>query len=203
MLRSARRAAQLRPAPVRAQVRSGCPSVASLYSQVPLRQENAYLLDRRALQRQRLASSGASCRSRRLGRLRRDGPRAGGEGSTRSTSAPPSSAATRWREMNEVDPPLHRRGERAAGDRLHRDAGARGGAEAAMAASRSSTRSTSRTARSRPTSAWSWRKQFGAAVIALTIDESGMAKTAEDKLRSPSAWSISPATSTACRSPTC
>ena len=46
-------------------------------------------------------------------------------------------------------------------------------------------------------------KRFGAAVIALTIDEVGMAKTAEDKLRSRAGWSISPATSTACRSPTC
>ena len=47
-------------------------------------------------------------------------------------------------------------------------------------------------------------KQFGAAVIALTIDETGMAKTAEDKLRDRArAWSISPATSTACRNPTC
>ena len=38
------------------------PSVASLYQAVPLRQENAYLRHRRALQRQRLARSGASCR---------------------------------------------------------------------------------------------------------------------------------------------
>jgi cobalamin-dependent methionine synthase I len=45
-------------------------------------------------------------------------------------------------------------------------------------------------------------KKFGAAVIALTIDEVGMAKTAEDKLRIARAWWISPAPSTACRSPT-
>ena len=52
-----------------------------------------------------------------------------------------------------------------------------------MAASRSSTRSTSRTARSTPTDRLKLAKQFGAAVIALTIDEIGMAKTAERKLR--------------------
>ncbi len=46
-------------------------------------------------------------------------------------------------------------------------------------------------------------KQFGAAVIALTIDEVGMAKTAEDKLASPAGWLISPVTSMACRNRIC
>jgi 5-methyltetrahydrofolate--homocysteine methyltransferase len=51
-----------------------------------------------------------------------------------------------------------------------------------MAASPSSTRSTSRKARARARPP-ELAKKFGAAVIALTIDEVGMAKTAEDKLR--------------------
>jgi 5-methyltetrahydrofolate--homocysteine methyltransferase len=46
-------------------------------------------------------------------------------------------------------------------------------------------------------------RKHGAAVIALTIDEAGMAKTAEDKLRVTRAWSSSPAGATACPSPTC
>ena len=47
-------------------------------------------------------------------------------------------------------------------------------------------------------------KKFGAAVIALTIDEVGMAKTAERQAaQSRAGWWISPATSTACRNPIC
>ena len=45
-------------------------------------------------------------------------------------------------------------------------------------------------------------RKFGAAVIALTIDEAGMAKS-RDKVGSPAAWSSSPAAASACRCPTC
>jgi 5-methyltetrahydrofolate--homocysteine methyltransferase len=61
-----------------------------------------------------------------------------------------------------------------------------------MAASPSSTRSTSRKARARHDRLL-LAKKFGAAVIALTIDEVGMAKTAEDKLRIARRWWTSPA----------
>jgi 5-methyltetrahydrofolate--homocysteine methyltransferase len=89
-------------------------------------------------------------------------------------------------EMNEVITPLHQLGERAAGDRQHRNPGDRGGAEAAW-----------RQADHQLDQFRGWRegrhatdrlilaKKFGAAVIALTIDEVGMAKTPEDKLASP------------------
>ena len=47
-------------------------------------------------------------------------------------------------------------------------------------------------------------KRFGAAVIALTIDEAGMAKEVEHKLAGRASGStISPATSTACRRAIC
>ena len=47
-------------------------------------------------------------------------------------------------------------------------------------------------------------KKFGAAVIALTIDEQGMAKTAERKLEiAERAWWPSPATNTGCRKAIC
>ena len=47
-------------------------------------------------------------------------------------------------------------------------------------------------------------KRFGAAVIALTIDEQGMAKEADRQAaRSPSGSTISPATGTACRRAIC
>ncbi len=52
-----------------------------------------------------------------------------------------------------------------------------------MAANRSSARSISRMAEQAATDRLRLAKQFGAAVIALTIDEVGMAKTVEDKLR--------------------
>ena len=42
-------------------------------------------------------------------------------------------------------------------------------------------------------------REHGAAVIALTIDESGMAKTARAKPRSPSGSTTSPSASTVCR----
>ena len=60
-------------------------------------------------------------------------------------------------EMTEVVTPHARRGQRAAGHRFDRVAGARSGAASSMAASRSSTRSISRMARRRPTSGWNWR----------------------------------------------
>ena len=47
-------------------------------------------------------------------------------------------------------------------------------------------------------------KKFGAAVIALTIDEDGMAKEPPSiSSHGARGWSISPAPSTACRNPTC
>ena len=96
MLRRLAGAGQIRPS-VKARTHHWIPSVASLYSQVPLRQENAYL------------SIGERCNangSKKWRELQEKhdwdgcvemGARAGqGRLATRSTSAPPSSAATRW-----------------------------------------------------------------------------------------------------------
>ena len=66
--------------------------------------------------------------------------------------------------------------------RLDRARGDQGGARADPRAGRSSTRSTSRPAATRPTSSIPLAKAHGAALIALTIDEVGMAKTAERKV---------------------
>ena len=192
MLRK-RSGAGRRPAPVKRQVH-WVPAVASLYRQVPLRQENAFL------------SIGERCNANgskklrelqereRLGRLRRHGPRAGRRRQPHAwTSAPPSSAATKWREMTEVITPLARHRQRAAGDRLHRDAGDRGGAEAVWRqGDHQLDQFRERRGAAQP-SGWSWPSKFGAAVIALTIDEDGMAKERRaTSCASPAGWSISP-----------
>ena len=88
--------------------------LASLFSAVPLRQENAYF----AIGERCNANGSKQFRElqagRRLGRLRRHGPRAGARGQQRrSISAPPSSVATRSCEMVEVREPDARPGRRA------------------------------------------------------------------------------------------
>ena len=86
-----------RPAP-KARTSAWVPSVASLYGATALRQENACLSDRRALQRQWQQEIPPAPGGARLGRLRRDRPRTGERRArTPSTSAPPSSGATRSR----------------------------------------------------------------------------------------------------------
>ena len=87
------------------------------------------------------------------------------------------------RDMNEVHQALQRRAHQAADARQHRGAGHRGGAEARAAARRSSTRSTSKTAARRSTRRRSLAKKYGAALVALTIDEKGQADTARVEVR--------------------
>ena len=90
------------------------------------------LRHRRTLQRQRLEEVARGCRRSTTGTAAsRWAASRSAKAPTRSISAPPSSAATRWREMTEVIRRFTALGERAAGDRQHRNAGDRGGAEAA------------------------------------------------------------------------
>ena len=72
------------------------PAVASLYGQVPLRQENAYLSIGERCNANGSRAVPPAAGAGRLGRLRRDGARAGqGRLAHASISAPPLSAATR------------------------------------------------------------------------------------------------------------
>ena len=107
------------------------PGVASLYQAVPLRQENAFF----AIGERCNANGSRKWRGvagkARLGRLRRDGPRAGRRGLQRAGCLHRLRRPRRDGRDDRGDPPLHLIGERAAGDRQHRDAGDRGGAEAA------------------------------------------------------------------------
>ena len=139
------------------------------------------LRHRRTLQRQRLEEVARGAGEARLGRLRLDGPRADRRRLQRARRLHRVRRPRRDRRDERGDPPLHRLGERAAGDRQHRDAGDRGGAEAAW---RQADHQLDQLRGRREAAADRLKlaKQFGAAVIALTIDETGMAKTAEAKL---------------------
>ena len=161
------------------------PQVTSIYGAVAARQENSLLARRRALERQRqqgvprapprrepstrMVDMGRSAdargqpRARRVHRLRRSRRGRRHDARRRSATAP----TCRCRLMiDSTEPPA-----------------LQGGARAAAAAAASSTRSTSRTASSASRSVLPLAKEHGSAVIALTIDEQGMAKTAEDKIR--------------------
>ena len=191
-----------RPAPV-ARKPVWVPSVACLYTPVPLRQENAYF------------SIGERCNANGSKKWRElqeahdwdgcvaMGREQVGEGSHALDICTAFVGRDEIAEMNEVMRRFTCIGERAAGDRLHRDAGDRGRAEAAWRQADHQLDQFRGWRAGRATDRLKLAKKFGAAVIALTIDEVGMAKTAEDKLRIARGWSISPATSTACRSPTC
>ena len=89
------------------------------------------LRHRRALQRQRLEEVARGAGEARLGRLRLDGPRADRRRLQRARCVHRVRRPRRDRRNERGDPPLHQLGERAAGDRQHRDAGDHGGAEAA------------------------------------------------------------------------
>ena len=152
-------ASKRRPAPVKRTSVHWVPAVASLYpASAELRQENAYPLHRRALQRQRLEANSASCRRQRIGTAAsRHRARAGGEGShtldvctafvgrdevadmRRGGSAAARQSVTAPLVIDSTELPVLERRSRS------------------MAASRFSTRSISRTARSRRRSAWRWR----------------------------------------------
>jgi len=87
------------------------------------------VLDRRALQRQRLQTLRPAARGPRLGRLRRDGARAVGEGSNALDVCMAFVGRDEMYEMSEIIHAPDRVGGFAAGDRLDRDAGDRSGAE--------------------------------------------------------------------------
>ena len=190
-----------RPVPV-ARKSVWMPSVATLYQAVPLRQENAFF------------AIGERCNANGSRKLREAqekhdwdgcvemGREQVGEGSHALDVCTAFVGRDEIAEMNEVIRRFTSVGQRAAGDRLHRDAGARSGAEALwrQADHQLDQLRGRRGGRGRPAEAG---EQFGAAVIALTIDETGMAKTVEPSSRSRGGWSISPATSMACRSPIC
>ena len=106
------------------------PSLASLYGQVASAPGKRLSLDRRALQRQRLAPLPPIAGTRRLGRLRRDGARAGEGRLARARSVHRLCRPRRGRRHERGGHPDARRGQRAAGDRFDRIAGARSRAEA-------------------------------------------------------------------------
>ena len=125
-----RRRGGFRPAPVlRKPV--WMPSVASLYQAVPLRQENAFF------------AIGERCNANgskkwREAQEKHDwdgcvamGREQIGEGSNALDVCTAFVGRDEMARDDRGDPPLHQLGERAAGDRQHRDAGDRGGAEAA------------------------------------------------------------------------
>ena len=125
-----RRRGGFRPAPVAAQAGLGAGG------RQPVRPDAAaageqLLLHRRALQRQRLQEVARAAGARRLGRLRRHGPRADRRGLQQPRHLHRLRRPRRDRRDDRGHHPLHRERERAAGDRQHRDAGDRGGAEAA------------------------------------------------------------------------
>ena len=174
-------AASVRPAPVARHV-VWMPSVASLYQQVPLRQENAYLLHRRALQRQRLEEMARAAGGARLGRLRRHGPRTDRRGQQQPRHLHRLRRPRRGGRNGRGDAPLHRQRERAAGDRFSTETPViesalklHGGKPIINSINFEDGEATAR-------DRLALAKRFGAAVIALTIDEEGMAKTPERKL---------------------
>ena len=124
-----RRRGGYRPAPV-ARKPVWIPSVASLYQQVSLRQENSYFY-RRTLQRQRLAQVARTARNRRLGRLRGHGPRTDRRGLQQSRRLHRLRRSRRNPRNERGHHPLHLLGELAAGDRFHRNTGHRSRAETA------------------------------------------------------------------------
>ena len=88
-------------------------------------------VDRRALQRQRLAQIPPIAGDGRLGRLRRDGARAGQGRLARARFLHRVCRPRRDRRDQRGGDPDAPRGQRAAGDRLHRISGDRSGAQAA------------------------------------------------------------------------
>ena len=107
------------------------PSVASLYAATPLRQENSYFSIG-----ERCNANGSKAWRERQAAHDWDGcvvhgPRAGGGGLQQPRHLHRLRRPRRDGGDERGDPPLHRQRERAAGDRQHRDAGDRGGAEAA------------------------------------------------------------------------
>ena len=87
-------------------------------------------VDRRALQRQRLAPIPPIAGAGRLGRLRRDGPRAGQGGLAHARPLHRVCRAQRDRRYDRGSDPHARRGQRALGHRLDRIPGARSGPQA-------------------------------------------------------------------------
>ena len=121
----------------------------------------------------------------RLGRLRRDRP---GPDPRRRAPARPLRRLRRPRRRRRharAGRPARHRVDPADHARLHRAGGAARPGWSCSAAAASSTRSTTRTAtgpsRGSPGSC-RWSREHGAAVVALTIDEEGQARTAEWKV---------------------
>ena len=101
---------------------------------------------RRAHQRQRLQGLPRRDARRRLGHVHEDGQRAGPRGRPRARRLRRLRRPRRRRRHGRDRQALRHPGQRAAGARLHRDAGARGRPAAHRRPGRSSTRPTSRTA---------------------------------------------------------
>ncbi len=157
-----------------------------LYQPVPFRQDTSYLSIGERTNANGSKAFREAMLAQPLGRLRRDRPRADPR---RRAPARPLRRLRRPRRRRR-----HARGRRPAGHRLdaaararlHRARGASRPAWRCSAAAPSSTRSTTRTATAparRFARIMPLVKEHGAAVVALTIDEEGQARTAEWKVR--------------------
>ena len=113
-----RRIGRDRPRPVpKTRKPAWAPSVASLYGQVRAAPGERLPVDRRALQRQRLARLPPAAGEGRLGRLRRDGARAGQGRLAHARPLHRLCRARRDRRHDRGGDPHARRGQRAAGHR--------------------------------------------------------------------------------------
>ena len=113
-------------------------------------------VDRRALQRQRLAQIPPAAGAGRLGRLRRDGPRAGQGRLAHARSVHRLCRARRGRRHDRRRSPACAARSTRRWSSIRPNTRCSKRRSSSMAASRSSTRSISRMARRRPTSGWSW-----------------------------------------------
>ena len=199
-----RRIGRDRPRPLpRARRPVWAPAVASLYGQVALRQENAWL------------SIGERCNANgsrkfrqlqergRLGRLRRDGARAGARRLAHARSVHRLCRPRRGRRHERGGDPHARRGQRAARHRLDRVPGARSRAQALWRQAdhqfdqfRGRRRGRRQAAPACPPVR---RRRHRADDRRDRHGEGGRAQAR----RSPAGSTISPAASTACRLPTC
>ena len=128
--RHAAQARRLPPGPGRAQADLG-PRRRQPVSGGAAAAGKRHLRHRRALQRQRLEEMARTAGKRRLGRLRRHGPRADRRRLARARHLHRLRRPRRKRGNDRGHPPLHRLGEQPAGHRQHRNPGDRGRAEAA------------------------------------------------------------------------
>ena len=163
------------------------PGAASLYQPVPFRQDTAYLSIGERTNANGSKAFREAMLERALGRLRRDRPR---PDPRRRAPARPLHRLRRPRRRRRharARRPARHRVDPADRARLHRAGGHRGRAWRCSAAARV-VNSVNYEDGDGPESRYRagscrWSREHGAAVVALTIDEEGQARTAEWKVR--------------------